>query len=49
MKLIECKGEAKFPSVTNMNYEQEGEALDLDEQVGSNPSSTSLMASKITQ
>ena len=32
-----------------MNREQEGEVLDLDEQVGSNPSSNSLMVSKVTQ
>ena len=46
---IEHKGEAKFHSVTDMNCKQEGEALDLDEQVGSNPSSNSLMVSKVTQ
>ena len=48
-ELIECKGEAKFHSVTNTNCKQEGEVLDLDEQVGSNPSSYSLMVSKVTQ
>ena len=48
MELIECEGEAKFHSVTNMNYEQEGESLDLDEQISSNPSSNSLMMSKVT-
>ena len=32
-----------------MNEEQEGEVLDLDEQADSNPSSNSLMVSKVTQ
>ena len=49
MELIEHEGEAKFHSVTNINCKQEGEALDLDEQVDSNPSSNSLMVSKVTQ
>ena len=49
MELIECEGEAKFHSVTYMNCKQEGEALDLEEQVSSNPSSNSLMVSKVTQ
>ena len=48
MELIECKGETKFHSVTNMNHEQEGEDLDPDEQVDSNPSSNSLMVSKVS-
>ena len=38
MGSIECKGEAKFHSVTDMNHEQEGEVLDLVEMGGSNPS-----------
>ena len=46
---IECKSEAKCHSVTDMNHEQEGEVLDLDEQVGSNPSLNSVMVSKVTQ
>ena len=49
MELIECKGETKFHSVTNMNCKQEGEVLDLDEQVDSNASSNSLMVSKVKQ
>ena len=49
MELINHKGEAKFHSVTNMNHEQEGEVLDTDEQVDSNPSSNSLMVHKVTQ
>ena len=49
MESIECKGEAKFHSVTNMNHEQEGEAFDLNEQCGSNPGSNSLMVIKATQ
>ena len=49
MQSIECKGEAKFHSVTNMNCEKEGEVLDLDEQVDSKPRSNSLMMSKVTQ
>ena len=32
MESIECEGEVKFHSVTDMDCEQEGEALDLDEQ-----------------
>ena len=46
---IECKGEAEFHSVINTNCEQEGKVLHLDEQVGSNPSSNSLMVCKVTQ
>ena len=38
MELIECEGEAEFHTVTNMNHEEEGEVLDL-EQGSSNPSS----------
>ena len=49
MESIECESEAKFHSVANMNCKQEGEVLDLDEQVDSNPSSNSLMVSKVTQ
>ena len=49
MEPIECKGETDFHSVTNMNHEQEGEVLDLDGQVDSNPSSNSLMAIKVMQ
>ena len=49
MELIECEGEAEFHSVTNMNCKQEDEVLDIDEQVDSNPSSNSLMASKLKQ
>ena len=39
MEPIECEGEAEFHSVTNMNCKQEGDVLDLDQQVGSNPNS----------
>ena len=49
MESIEHEGEAKFHSVTNMNHEHKGEAFDLDEQGGSNPSSDSLMVIKVTQ
>ena len=49
MEWIECKGEAKFHSVTDANCKQKGEVLDLDEQVDSNPNSNSLMVSKVTQ
>ena len=49
MESIECKGEAKFHSVTDTNCEQEGEVLDLDEQVDAKPSSNSLMVNKVTQ
>ena len=49
MELIECKGEAKFHSVTDMNHKQEGEVLNLDEQVDLNPSSNSLVVSKVAQ
>ena len=49
MESFECKGEAKFHSVTNMNHKQESEALDLDEQGSSHPSSNSLMVYKVTQ
>ena len=49
MELTECKGEAEFHSVTYMNCKQEGEVLDLDEQVDSNPSSNSLMVGKVTR
>ena len=49
MESIKYEGEAEFPSVTNMICKQEGEALDLDEQAGSNPSSNSLMMIKVTQ
>ena len=49
MESIECAGEGKFHFVTNMNCEHEGEALDLDEQRGSNPNSNSLMMIKVTQ
>ena len=38
MELIECKGEAKFHSVIDMNHEQEGEVLDLDDMGSSKPS-----------
>ena len=49
LELIEHKGETNFHSVTNMNHEQEGEVLDIDEQVNSNPRPNSLMVSKVTQ
>ena len=49
MESIECEGEAEFHSVTHINCKQESEGLDLDEQVNSNPSSNSLMVSKVTQ
>ena len=49
MELIEFKGETTFHSVTDMNHKQEGEVLDLDEQVDSNPSSNSLIVSKVSQ
>ena len=49
MEPIEHKGETKFYYVTDMNSEQEGEVLDLDEQVNLNPCSNSLMVSKVTQ
>ena len=49
MKSIECEGESEFLSVTNMNHEQEGEALELHQQGGSNPSSNSLVVIKVTQ
>ena len=48
MESVEYKGKAEFHSVTDMNCGQEGEALDLDEQGGSNPSSDSLMVIKVT-
>ena len=48
MESSECKGEAQFHSVTNTNHKHEGEALDLDELRGSNPSSNSLMVIKVT-
>ena len=48
MESIECKGEAEFHSVTNMNCKPEGDALDLDELRGTNPSSNSLMVIKVT-
>ena len=43
MESIECEGESDFHSVTDINCEQEGEALDLGEQGGL------LMVSKVTQ
>ena len=49
MELIECEGEANFQSVTYMNHKQEGEALDLDKQRGSNSSSNALMVIKVKQ
>ena len=49
MELIEHKGETEFHSVTDMNHKQEGEVLDLNEKVDSNPSSNSLMVRKVTQ
>ena len=39
MEPIEHEGETEFHSITTMNCEQEGEVLDLEEQVGSNTSS----------
>ena len=48
MEPIECKGKAEFHSVTDMNCKQEGEALELDEQVALRSSSNSLMMSKVT-
>ena len=49
MESIECEGDAEFHSVTDMNHEYQAEALDLDEQGGSNPYSNSLMVIKVTQ
>ena len=49
MESIEHEDEAEFHSVTDMNNEQEGEVLDLDDPVSSNPNSNSLMVSKFTQ
>ena len=49
METSECKCETKFHSVTNMNCEQEGENLYLDEQIDLKPISNSLMLSKVTQ
>ena len=49
IKLIECEGETEFHSVTDMNCEQEGEVLDIHDQVDSNLSSNSLIVRKVTQ
>ena len=49
MELIDWKCETKFHSICNMNCQQEGEVLDMDEQVSLNPTSNSLMISKVTQ
>ena len=38
MESIQCEGESEFHSLTDMNCEQVAEVLDLNEQVGSNPS-----------
>ena len=46
MEPTECTPETEFHSVTSMNHEQEGEVLDLDEQVDLNSSSNSLMVLK---
>ena len=34
MEMIECKGEAKFNSVTGVNHKHEDKTLELDEQGG---------------
>ena len=49
MELIEHECKTKFHSISNMNWEQEGEVLDMHEQVDLNPNSNSLMVSKVTQ
>ena len=46
---IECKGEAEFHSVTDINCKHEGETLELHEQGALNPSSKSLVVVKIVQ
>ena len=43
----EC--ETKFHSVSNTNHGQENEVLEMEEPVDLNPSSSSLMVSKVTQ
>ena len=47
MESIECK--TNFHSVSDMNCKKEGEVSDMDEQVDLNPTSNSLMVSKVTQ
>ena len=49
MELIKCEGETDFHSVTDMNCEQEGEVLDLNEQVDPNFNTNTLVVSKVTQ
>ena len=49
MKPIKHEGETEYHSVTDMNCKQEGEVSDLNEQVDLNPSSNSLMVSKLKQ
>ena len=48
MESIECKCETEFKSISDMNCKQEGEVLDMDEQVGLYLTSNSLMVSKVT-
>ena len=49
MELIEHKCETEFHTISNINCKQGGEVLDMDEQVDLNPTSNSLMVSKVTQ
>ena len=47
--MSECKCESKFHPVSNTNCKQGGEILDMDKQIDLNPTSSSLMLSKVTQ
>ena len=48
METSEHKCETEFHSVSNMNCEQEGKILDMDEKIDLNPTSNSLMLSMVT-
>ena len=48
MESTECACATEYHSVRDMNCKQEGEVTDMDEQVGLNPTSNSLMVSKVT-
>ena len=49
MESIQHECQTEFHSISNMNHEQGGEVLDMDEQVDLNPTSSSLMVSRVTQ
>ena len=49
MESVDHECETEFHSISSMNHKQDSEVLYMDEQVGLNLTSNSLVVSKVTQ